>query len=346
LNQTIFHIFTESEQQPDSGAQLLKILKFFKEKLKLENEFLLNEILFSDDRKGRRVFSNLLSSIQKDFFSNFFDFLQNDLVLSDESLKNHSISSEFLMFSIAQNEEESRDRIVKFFEEKFQTSFFSINFYSAEILHKICENYSRDDTEKILNYFDFVEEKNEFEFLKNYISGKNSKGQTILVHFYHYDFRLIKVLEWLEKKFRNDKNFLMQVDENGDSFLHVLLRKCDYWRFVDRFFTETFEFLIRNFDKSFVQNFLLIQNKRQENCLNLFCQRVINDKEISETLDLLSKDFQNDREFFTKLLNEELKKNEKVKKWIRKNLDFIDLSEVGSRCSESRVFHEISKTYK
>jgi hypothetical protein len=83
----------------------------------------------------------------------------------------------------------------------------------------------------------------------------------------------------------------MQVDENGDSFLHVLLRKCDdLW--VDRFFTKTYEFLIRNFDKSFVQNFLLIQNKRQENCLNLVCQR--RERKIPKILDLLSKDFQND----------------------------------------------------
>jgi hypothetical protein len=145
-------------------------------------------------------------------------------------------------------------------------------FYSAEILHKICENHSRADVEKILNYFNFVEEKNGLEFLKKYISGKNSEGQTILVHFYHYDSDLTKVFEWLEEKFKNEKNFLknflMQVDENGDSFLHVLLRKCRDWQF-DHFFTATFKFLIRNFDKSFVQNFLLIQNKRQENCLNL-----------------------------------------------------------------------------
>jgi hypothetical protein len=126
----------------------------------------------------------------------------------------------------------------------------------------------------------------------------------------------------------------MQVDENGDSFLHVLLRKCDVWQ-VDGFFTETFKFLIRNFDKSFVQNFLLIQNKRQENCLNLVCQRARFDWIIPGILKILSKDFQNDHEFFTKLLNEELKKNWNAKEWSKKNLDFIDLTEVGSHCSES-----------
>jgi hypothetical protein len=67
--------------------------------------------------------------------------------------------------------------------------------------------------------------------------------------------------------------------------------------------------------------------------LNLFCQRV--ECEIPGILDLLSKDFRYDQEFFTKLLNEELKENEKVRKWIKNNLDFIDLREVGSHCSKS-----------
>jgi hypothetical protein len=273
-----------------------------------------------------------------DLFFNIFDFLTKDLGLSVESLKSYLNEMKYFLLSISQIEDESRDRIVEFFEEKFQIPFYSDDFYSAEILHEICENHSKNDTEKILKYFNFVEEKKGFKFLKNYISGKNSESQTILVHFHHNYFRLTEVLEWLEEKFKNDKkflkNFLMQVDENGDSFLHVLLRKC-YVGDLDRFFTKTFKFLIRNFDKSFVQNFLLIQNKRQENCLNLICQRVWDEKKIPEILDLLSKDFQNNHEFFTKLLNEGLKKNEKVREWFKKNLVFIDLPEVGSHCSET-----------
>jgi hypothetical protein len=270
-----------------------------------------------------------------DLLFNIFDFLTKDLGISVESLKINLIEIKYFLFSISQIKEESRDRIAEFFEEKCQISFYSDDFYSAEILHKICENHSKYDTEKILNYLNFVEEKNDLEFFKNYVSGKNSESQTILAHFHHKS-DLTQVFKWLEEKFKNDKNFLknflMQVDENGDSFLHVLLRKCDYgW--VDDFFTETFEFLFRNFDKSFVQNFLLIKNKRQENCLNLICQRVEDVKKIPEILDLLSKDFQNDQEFFTKLINEELKKNKKVRKWIKKNLDFIDLPNVcKSKC--------------
>jgi hypothetical protein len=330
-NQTIFHLFTESEDQPDRepGAQLLKILKFFKENLNLENEFLLKEILFSVDRGG--VFLDNFSMFQdEDLFFNIFDFLTKDLGISVEILKiNLNEIKGYFPFSISQIKKESaRVRIVELFEEKFQIPFYSNDFYSAEILHEICENHSKRDVEKILKYLNFVEEKNDLEFLKNYFSGKNSEGQTILVHFHDDYSHLAQVFEWLEEKFKNDKNFLknflMQVDENGDSFLHVLLRKCyDGW--LDDFFTKTFKFLIRNFDKSFVQNFLLIQNKRKENCLNLVCQLVEDEWKIPEILNLLSKEFQNDREFFTKLLNEELKKNKKVREWIKKKLDFIDL---------------------
>ncbi len=55
-DKTIFHRFTESKKQSNSGAKLLKILKFFKEKLKLENEFLLKEILFRREMYGRNFF--------------------------------------------------------------------------------------------------------------------------------------------------------------------------------------------------------------------------------------------------------------------------------------------------
>jgi hypothetical protein len=334
-NQTIFHIFTKSKNQPNSTEKLLEILKFFKENLKLENEFLLKEILFSVDRRG--VFLDIFSMFQDvDLFFNIFNFLTRDLGISVESLKTYLNEIKgYFPFSISQIEEESRVRIVEFFEEKFQIPFYSDDFYSAEILHEICENNSEYDTKKILNYFNFVEEKISFRFLKKYISRKNSKSQTILVHFHHdYYSGLTEVFEWLKEKISKNflENFLMQVDENGDSFLHVALRKCGWWT-IDGFFTKTFEFLIRNFDKSFVQNCLLIQNKRQENCLNLVCQR--REKKIPKILGFLSEDFQNDQEFFTNLLNDELKKNKKVRKWIKKNLDFIDLPEVGSPCSES-----------
>ncbi len=129
------------------------------------------------------------------------------------------------------------------------------------------------------------------------------------------------------------ENFLSHVDENGDTFLLVFLKKCPDYSQTDVFFTDTFKFLIENFDKSFAKNLLLIQNRRLENCLNLICQSAY-EKEISKVLDLLLKDFQNDQEFFKKLLNDELKKNETVRKWIENNLNFIDLPQNASQSND------------
>jgi hypothetical protein len=339
-NRTIFHTFTESENQAKSGTQLLAILKFLKHSLNLENEFLLKQILFNVDRRSKSVFLNIFSRNQDEYFySNFYDFLQNDLGLTHESWKKYLVNSKYFLFSIAQNNKSTRDQIIKLFEEKLDKSFFSADFYSTDTLHKICENYSKSDTTKTLIYFNFVEEKNGFESMKNYISRKNSKSQTILAHFHHFYSELIQVLEWFAEKFRNVRNknflenFLTHVDENGDTFLLVFLKKCPDYSQTNVFFTDTFKFLIENFDKSFAKNLLLIQNRRLENCLNLICQSAY-EKEISKVLDLLLKDFQNDQEFFKKLLNGELKKNETVRKWIENNLNFIDLPQNASQSND------------
>jgi hypothetical protein len=95
-NRTIFHLFTKYKYQPNSGAQFLEILKFFKENLKLENEFLLKEILFSVDRRG--VFLDIFSMFRdEDLFFNIFDFITKDLGISVESLKTYLNEIKYLI---------------------------------------------------------------------------------------------------------------------------------------------------------------------------------------------------------------------------------------------------------
>jgi hypothetical protein len=106
--------------------------------------------------------------------------------------------------------------------------------------------------------------------------------------------------------------------------LGVILGNCKIKKVVV-FFAETFKFLTKNFDKSFVQNFLLLENNQQKNCLNLICE--IYDRNLSKILDLIFKDFHNDQDFLVKLLNDELKKNKKVGKWMRRNMSNVDLAE-------------------
>jgi hypothetical protein len=265
--QTILHFFTE--YQLDWEPQLLSILKFLKSKF---TEDLISKVLFGADRDGESVFTKVFSrSQQKEFWIFFFDFLTNDLNLN---VKQYSIKSDYLLYLIVQNDNESvRKEIIGLFERKFGESFFSDHFYSAEILHKICDRYAKKEQE-ILNYFDFVGDKNNLEFLKEYISQKNSDGETILYHFL-IPSNLIQMLEWLDEKF-NDKtqleNFLMQVDQYGDSFLGSILQTGHLYQIIDGFLL-TSKFLIGTFDKAFALNFLLLENNQKENCVNLVCKR-------------------------------------------------------------------------
>jgi hypothetical protein len=332
-NRTIFHYFTASRsKQSNSGLKLLSILRFLKNDLKFENEFLIDKILFTDDEDGDSV-PNLFEKNQgKKFYLIFLDFWKNELNLSDKSLKKYLVQSKFF-FSIAQiKEKENRDEILNFFTAKFDETFFSC-FFSSEVFHKICLKYSEYDTDKIVKYLNFVAEKNGFVFLKIYVSGKNSKKQTILFYFHHYSYfswSLFDILKWFEKTFKNDvnffQNFLLQVDENSDSFLNFVLKKYD--GLMTDFFTETFNFLLRNFDKVFIKEFLLLKNKKSKNFLNIICEKLADDwyQKITQTLDILFKDFQNDQDFFTKLINEKSKKNRQIKDFMKDKFD-IDLSE-------------------
>jgi hypothetical protein len=111
-NKTIFHKFTESSKQSNTGTQMLTILKFLKLDLKLDNATLLDQILFDVDENGSSVFSNLFTKPQeKDFYSNFFDFLETILKLPEEGLENYLIKAKFLLFRIAQIEKSNRDEI-------------------------------------------------------------------------------------------------------------------------------------------------------------------------------------------------------------------------------------------
>jgi hypothetical protein len=81
------------------------------------------------------------------------------------------------------------------------------------------------------------------------------------------------------------------------------------------------------FDKTFVQKILLIQNFQRKIFFNLVFQRRGDYYKILEILDDLLKVFQNDQEFFTKLLNEELRESIKVREWMVSRLNITDFFE-------------------
>jgi hypothetical protein len=318
-DQTIFHRFTSpsNDKQSKCGSKLLSILGFLKNDLKFEDEILIDKILFKNDKNDENVFINLFKKTQeKGFYLIFFEFLANELNLSDESLKKILIQTKFL-YRIAQiKEKENRAVILNAFHSKFGKTFL-------QIFHRCCEKYS---TEYIVNFLNLVAEQNNLEFLKNFVSGKNSKKQTILLYFHHYPSNLFNMLEWLGTKFENDENFLqsflLQVDENSDSFLNFVLKKCYNDGWMTNFFAVTFNFLLRNFDKVFVKEILLLENKKGKNFLNIICERSKRrDRHVTSVLDTLFRNFQNDQDFFTKLINEKSKKNREVKDFMKHKLN-------------------------
>jgi hypothetical protein len=323
--QTIFHRISSGWY--DRGSGVLSALKFVKEKMNLDFQF--DEILFSEDEGGKSVFSNIFAKVQdKDFYFDFFDFFKNFSKLTEDILKTHFLKAKFLLFSIAQiKDKSSRNQVLNFFEQKFGKTFFDENFYSPDILCEIFEKFAEDESDKILKYFEFVKEKNSLDFLKTYISEENPK--TILFYFRHSG-PLIKTLKWLKEKFEIDmdflKDFLLQLDENGNSFFTFILKKRPYWDLFRRF-TEIYDFLFEFFGKIFISKFLLIENSENENFLNIICTI---ENSIIQVLDHLLVNFQNDSEFFKKLINKKLRENADVKNWIKnqRTLNFsFDLSE-------------------
>jgi hypothetical protein len=134
-------------------------------------------------------------------------------------------------------------------------------------------------------------------------------------------------MEWLRAKFQNDKEFLekllMNVDENGDTFLTFACHKFYWLSDFEKFFTETHKFLMESFGKIFLKNFLLIENQKGENFLKKICNEY-DENWIIKILNLLLKDFQNDLSFLQKLINEKLRENKRVKRWMKVKLN-IDL---------------------
>jgi hypothetical protein len=306
-----------------------------KNDLKFETNFLIDKILYNDDEKGKNVFSKLFEKNQdKEFYQDFLKFLSNEL--SGESLKIYLIRTKFL-FSIAQNEDKQLlGEIFNSFVAKFGETFFS-GSYSTETFHGICTRYSYN-AEMIMNYLNLVAKQIGIEIFKNYVSRKNSKKQTILFYFHRGSpsLNLIKILNWFKTKFENDenffKNFLLEVDENLDSFFNFVLKKEESdWRIHD-YFKETYDFFIKNFDKVFVKELLLLQNKKCGIFLNIICESY--GWRVTVILDTIFKDFQKDQDFFTKLINEKSKKNRLVKEFIKSKLKRV-LPEEQTRRSNS-----------
>jgi hypothetical protein len=319
-DQTIFHCFTSvHESQSNPGSQILPILEFLKRELNFENEFLLDEILFNVDSEGGSVFTNLFYKDQPHiFYSKLFEFLENDLNFTDQSLENRLMRSNSLFSRISEIEEEKeRDEILALFCSKFGARFL-LEYHTSEETY----DYYSVVIDEIIRHLNFVEDKYGFECLKDSVSRTDVRNRTFL---FGIPNDITKILEWLGTNFQNDKEFLekllLHVDENGDTFLTFVFDVFDWLNF-NEYFTETYNFLIKNFGTIFLQNFILIENQEGENILNVICKEF--EWLIIKILNFLLKDFQTDLSFFQKLINEKLRENNRVKRWMKVKLN-IDL---------------------
>jgi hypothetical protein len=300
-NDTIFHDYTSSSKQSNSALNFLSILNYLKHDVKLENDFLLDKVLFNFDDYGNYAFSNIfLKAQEKDFYLKFFAFLSEDLNLTDNHLKLYLIKNN-LLFLISQIDKSIRNEVLSILYDKFGKAFFSHNFYTTEKLDEIFGA----DPEKIINYFNFITEQDELEFLRGYVMGTKSNNQSIL---FKLKSNLTEIFEWFKEKIDNDENvqeILHQVDENGDSFLTYNLKKTAEWD--SDYFARTVKFLLTNFDKTSVKKFLLIQNNENKNCFDIISER--DGRTVIEIIDILIEDFPDDQDFFKTFITEEMREN-------------------------------------
>jgi hypothetical protein len=310
---TIFHDFISSPRQSNSGPKLLSTLRFIKTELKLGNNLSIGDILFCENDDVKSVFSSIFEQTQeKAFVPNFCDFLASLFMFTDHNLKKYLIKIHCWIASIGV---QSRNENFYLFLANLKKSFFT--YCPNEAFHEICAKFN---VENFLIYLNLIVENCDLTVFKNNISGKNSKEQTILFHFRH-ESDLIKMLEWFRTKFENDKKFLdkflLQVDENSDSFLTFALTELRDDSNFDNFFIGLYDFLVKNFDKVFVREFLLLENSEGKNWLNIIFLRYGRFTDITKILDTLFENFQNDQEFFIKLFNEKSRKNRRVKEFMK-----------------------------
>jgi hypothetical protein len=343
FNGTIFHSF--SSRQSNSGSQFISILEFLKHTLNLENSYIIKMILFKNDKYGKTVFSNFISYSQdKDFCLEFIEYLGKTLDLSDQDFKKYIEENKFFLVNIAQiKEKSSQSEILDIISRKFGETFITDNFYSEKYLHEICWDDSGWNTDEILKYLNFIEDKTDFE---KYILGKNSKNQTILFNFKSRD-HLIKIIKWLKDIFKNKpdflENLLLHVDEKGNTFFIYALKKC-WKRLQIAVFIELLNFFVTNFDKNFAKQILIIENEDNQNCLSVTCAgrkfkytpiESLPREDLPEAFELLLKHFRNDKNFLKLLINDEAMKNQGVQNWRKLKID-----ETGEISDESQIYEE------
>jgi hypothetical protein len=304
-------------------SSCFEILHHLKVKLNFDENFLKHNLILEKTSWNENILQVIF--LRSENFDEFNDFVENQFKISDSELRLSFVGSSVSSFSIAQKSEEDQYKYLEYMKCKFGENILQ-EIVSSESLFNICLQNLNTDSEdfasKIFKFFDFIERELGIDFVKQSIIFKYSKNQTFLFPLCEFSDSLIKIFDFLLKKFANEKDFLaellLSVDDFGNTFLiHYFLVE----RFpikMTKISKEFFELIKVKFDLDFLKKILLIKNKDNQ---NFHAAMISNDVETSlEVLDSLIKVVGKDKEFFIELTTQ-TKLPDEIKEFFEGNFE-------------------------
>jgi hypothetical protein len=269
-------------------------------------------------------------NVLQQFFLRSADLAQfNDFVeefkITDSELKSSFVGSETFLFYFGQKSEENQEKLVSFLESKFGGNVLD-ELFSDGTFYWICWNCNRFDdfAASALKFFDFVERKFGLDFFKNLLRFKGPENQTFLFLLYQVVHKsLMKILNYLFEKFKNQKDFLaellLSVNDFGNTFLSFYFSR-DFASKTIEIFKELFNSIKSTFGLDFLRKLLLIKNKKNRNFhLVLLDNKIYDGVEKSlEVFEILLEVVGKDEEFFVELTKQE-EIPEQIKEFLKRN---------------------------
>jgi hypothetical protein len=327
-----------------SMSGCLKILQYLKVDLKLDEDYLKNHIILARNRGCENVLQQIF--LRSENLDEFSDFV-NEFNISDSELKTALSGSETnivlssfswlltklevtapypILFYIAQKSLEDQERYLNFLKRKLGENILNGLISNRSLFDSSvsCRRFNDFGT-SVSKFLDFVERNFGAENLKKLIGFQAYNYQTFLFNLYHIADRcLIKILNYLFEKFKNEKQFLesffVAVDNYGDTFLmHYFY--FDFIPGVIKTFRELFKFIKNNFGLNFLKKLLLIRNKQKKNFHQILLENKLGGVEKSlEVLEILLEVVGRDQEFFRELTKQDKVFPEEIKEFLKTKL--------------------------
>jgi hypothetical protein len=330
--QSIIFRYFSNERNPILDG--FKIFNFLKVDCKFDESFMKHEVILHKNKLKETVLQQFF--LRSAELAQFNDFVE-EFKITDSELKSSFVGSETFLFYFAQKSEENQEKFVSFLNVKFGGNFLE-ELFSDGTLFWICWNclLFDDFAASALKFFDFVERKFGLDFLKNLIRFKDSENRTFLFHLFQVVHKcLMKILNYLFEKFKNQKDFLaevlLSVDDFGNTFLTYFFSRGWVPETIETS-KELFNSIKSTFDLEFLKKLLLIKNKQNRNFHQVLLLNKLFDgvEESLEVFEILLEVVGKDEEFFAELTKQEeipeqikefLKENFKIKKELGEEKD-------------------------